>query len=332
MRGRPIAPPADSDGKVDPLSLDVQCPAVTRHDGMMTRTVRGARVLITGAASGMGRLYAERAVREGARAVVLWDRDADALELAATELRAIVLADRESTAWGAPGRSPSSAVGRPTTTVHPFVVDVGELGAIAQTAQAVRKELDSIDVLVNNAGIVRGKYFWEHDNGDDTRPTMQVNALAPMYITREFLPGMIESSREARIVNIASAAGTVANPRMSVYAASKWAVIGWSDSLRLELLQQGFGHVKVTTVAPSYISTGMFEGARGPLMTPVMTPEYVVGRVWRAMLAGKPMLMLPWTVGLAKTMKGILPTRAWDLVADRVFGVYTTMDGFTGRR
>ena len=297
----------------------------------MTRTVRGARILITGAASGMGRLYAERAVREGARAVVVWDKDAEALDHVATELRAIVIADREEAPWGGPARSPSSAAGRPVTTIHPFVVDVGELGAIAQNAQAVRREVGSIDVLINNAGIVRGKYFWEHDNGDDTRPTMQVNALAPMYITREFLPGMIESLREARIVNIASAAGTIANPRMSVYAASKWAVIGWSDSLRLELIQQGFGHVKVTTVAPSYIATGMFEGARGPLMTPVMDPAYVVDRVWRAMLAGRPMLMLPWTVGLAKAIKGILPTKAWDAVADRVFGVYSTMEDFIGR-
>jgi all-trans-retinol dehydrogenase (NAD+) len=280
----------------------------------------------------MGRLYAERAVREGARAVVLWDRDEDALQTAVAELRAMVMDERTATAWGAPERSPSSASGAPTTTVHPYVLDLGELGAIAQTAQSVRKDLGGIDILINNAGIVRGKYFWEHDNGEDTRPTMQVNALAPMYVTREFLPGMIESPREARVVNIASAAGTVANPRMSVYAASKWAVIGWSDSLRLELTQQGFGHVRVTTVAPSYISTGMFDGARGPLFTPILTPEHVVDKVWRAMLAGRPMLMLPWSVGLAKTLKGILPTRAWDAVAGRVFGVYTSMENFTGRQ
>ncbi|GLJ75164.1 hypothetical protein GCM10017584_07370 [Leifsonia poae] len=293
--------------------------------------MRGARVLITGAASGMGALYAERAVREGARAVVLWDRDEAALDEVVARLRTVVMTDREATAWGAPDRSPSSAAGRPATTVHPYVLDLTELGAIAQSAQLVRRELGGIDVLINNAGIVRGKYFWEHDNGEDTRPTMQVNALAPMYITREFLPGMIESAREARVVNIASAAGTVSNPRMSVYAASKWALIGWSDSLRLELVQQGFEHVRVTTVAPSYISTGMFEGARGPLLTPVLTPEYVVDKVWRAMLAGRPLLMLPWSVGLARTLKGVLPTRAWDAVAGRVFGVYSSMEGFTGR-
>ncbi|WP_025158168.1 SDR family NAD(P)-dependent oxidoreductase [Leifsonia aquatica] len=297
----------------------------------MARTVRGARVLITGAASGMGRLYAERAVREGARAVVLWDRDAAALDALTAALRAEILTGRSATAWDAPPRSPSSAAGRPATSVHPFVLDLGELGAIAQSAQAVRRELGGVDVLINNAGIVRGKFFWEHDNGADTRPTMQVNALAPMYVTREFLTGMIESSREARVVNIASAAGTLSNPRMSVYAASKWAVIGWSDSMRLELEQQGFGHVKVTTVAPSYIDTGMFEGARGPLLTPVLAPEYVVDKVWKAMLAGRPLLMLPWSVGLARVLKGVLPTRAWDAVAERL-GVYHSMDFFTGRR
>ncbi|MEY9954117.1 SDR family NAD(P)-dependent oxidoreductase [Leifsonia sp. EB34] len=299
----------------------------------MARTVRGARVLITGAASGMGLLYAERAVREGARDVVLWDRDEAGLTRLTDRLRAEVLAGRTVTAWGAAAGSPSSAAGGSAagTRIHPYVVDLRELGGIAQAAQAVRKELGGVDVLVNNAGIVRGKFFWEHDNGDDTRATMQVNALAPMYTTREFLRGMIASRREARIVNIASAAGTLANPRMSVYAASKSAVINWSDSLRLELEQQGYGHVKVTTVAPSYIDTGMFEGARGPLLTPILTPEYVVDRVWRAMLAGKPVLMLPWSVGLAKTLKGVLPTRAWDVVAGRLFGVYNSMDEFTGR-
>ncbi len=284
----------------------------------MARTVRGARVLITGAASGMGRLYAQRAVAEGARAVVLWDRDGPALDRAAAGLRESMFSLRGDAA--------------PATSIYPYVVDVSELGAIAQAAQLVRREVGRIDVLINNAGIVHGKFFWEHDNGDDTRTTMQVNALAPMYVAREFLPAMMQSDRPSRIVNIASAAGLVANPRMSVYAASKWAVIGWSESLRLELAQQGFGQVKVTTVAPSYISTGMFDGARGPLLTPIMTPEYVVGRVWKAMLAGTPMLMLPWTVGLAKVVKGVLPTRAWDVVADRLFGVYSGMQGFTGRR
>ncbi|WP_022901252.1 SDR family oxidoreductase [Humibacter albus] len=277
----------------------------------MARTVRGARILITGAASGMGRLYAERAVLEGARSVILWDVDHDSLK----EVTGVL-----------------TALADPGTSIHPYTVDLGELGAIAQTAHKVRRLAGAPDIIINNAGIVRGALFWEHDNGDDTRKIMQVNALAPMYLTREFLPAMIDdASRAKRIVNVASAAGLLSNPRMSVYAASKWALIGWSDSLRLELEREGHSNVKVTTVAPSYIDTGMFEGARGPLLTPVMKPDYVVDRVWDAMLSGRPLLTLPRSVALAKALKGILPVRAWDAIAGPVFGVYSSMDDFVGR-
>ncbi len=282
------------------------------EDGRMTRTVRGARVLITGAAGGMGRMYAERAVAEHAASVTLWDRDAAALARTVDEL---------------------GAISRGRTRIQSFVVDVGDLGAIAKTAQRVRRDVGNPDVLINNAGIVRGnRYFWATDNGDDTRSTMQVNALAPMYITREFLPGMIANAyRAARIVNIASAAGTLANPRMAVYAASKAALIGWSDSLRLELEQADHGNVRVTTVTPSYVSTGMFAGARGPVLAPVLDPEYVVDRVWRAMLAGRPLLELPWSVGLSRALRGLLPTRVFDRLIGDGFGVYRSMDRFTGR-
>ena len=278
----------------------------------MTRTVRGAKVLITGAAGGMGRMYAERAVAEHAASVTLWDRDAAALARTVDEL---------------------GAVSRGRSRVQSFVVDVGDLGAIAKTAQRVRRDVGNPDVLINNAGIVRGnRYFWETDNGEDTRPTMQVNALAPMYITREFLPGMIAAAyRPARVVNVASAAGTLANPRMAAYAASKAALIGWSDSLRLELEQADHGNVKVTTVTPSYVSTGMFAGARGPMLAPILDPEYVVDRVWRAMLAGAPLLELPWSVGLSRALRGLLPTRVFDRLVGDGFGVYRSMERFTGR-
>jgi len=278
----------------------------------MTRTVQGASLLITGAAGGMGRMYAERAVGERAASVTLWDRDAAALARTADEL---------------------GARSRGRTGIRSYVVDVGDLGAIAKTAQRVRREVGNPDVLINNAGIVRGnRYFWETDNGEDTRPTMQVNALAPMYITREFLPGMIANAyRSSRIVNIASAAGTLANPRMAVYAASKAALIGWSDSLRLELEQADHTNVKVTTVTPSYISTGMFAGARGPALAPVLEPEYVVDRVWRAMLAGAPLVELPWSVGVSRALRGLLPTRLFDRIVGDGFGVYRSMERFTGR-
>jgi all-trans-retinol dehydrogenase (NAD+) len=279
----------------------------------MTRTVHDANVLITGAAGGMGRMYAERAVAERAASVILWDRDGAALGRTADEL---------------------GSASRGRTRVQSFVVDVGDPGAIAKTAQKVRRDGGNPDVLINNAGIVRGnRYFWETDNGEDTRPTMQVNALAPMYITREFLPGMIAAAyRPSRIVNIASAAGTLANPRMAVYAASKAALIAWSESLRLELEQADHTNVRVTTVTPSYISTGMFAGARGPVLTPVLEPEFVVDRVWRAMLAGRPLLELPWSVGVSRALRGMLPTRVFDRVVGDGLGIYRSMERFTGRR
>jgi short-subunit dehydrogenase len=118
---------------------------------------------------------------------------------------------------------------------------------------------------------------------------------------------------------------------MSVYAASKWAMIGWSESLRLELARDGHAHIAVTTFCPSYISTGMFEGARGPLLTPIMTPARAARAAWEGMLAGRPLVSKPWTVKLAMALRGVLPTRVWDLIADRVFHVYSSMDRFTGR-
>ncbi|MEY2698551.1 MAG: hypothetical protein RL720_507 [Actinomycetota bacterium] len=277
----------------------------------MTFTVAGSRFLITGAAMGMGRLYAERAVAEGAETVILWDINKEALTETTKALR--VHADN-------------------TQEIVPMLVDIAQRGAIEKAAAKVIADHGGVDVIINNAGVVRGTYFWEHENERDTEFIMKINSLAPMYITHEFLKGMIEGKRPSRIVNIASAAGTLSNPKMSVYASSKWALIGWSDSLRLELSQQGYDNVKVTTVCPSYISTGMFEGVKGPLMTPIMKPDYVVDRVWSAMRSGKAMLMLPWTVHLSKVLKGILPQRWFDAIAGNVFGVYNTMDKFTGRK
>lgn len=256
---------------------------------------------------GMGRLYAERAVREGAANVVLWDRNSEALEATAEELR-----------------------NRGGSAVHPFALDIGSPSEVAAAAERVLSEVGVPDVLINNAGIVRGSYFWEHTPADITA-VMQVNAVAPMQVTRAFLPQMIARRTPARILNVASASGTLSVPKMSVYTASKWAVIGWSDSLRLELNEAGNGHVTVTTLIPSYIRTGMFAGARGPLLTPLMEPQYVVDRAWAALLAGRARLQLPWTVPLGSALRGLLPQPLWDLVAGRVFKVYQSMDHFTGR-
>lgn len=270
--------------------------------------IGGAVVLITGAARGMGEIYARIAVAQGARAVALWDVD----EVAASALAA--------------------ELDRPTCAVRAYAVDVSRLADVRRGVAETREQLGEVDVLVNNAGIVTGAPFWEHDAERDIERTMQVNAIAPMWLTRELLPAMMaDRSRPKRILNIASAAGTIANPNMSVYAASKWAIIGWGESTRLELERSGYEHIAVTTFCPSFISTGMFAGARGPLLTPILTPRQATNAAWRGMLAGKPIVSKPWTVKLAMAMRGVLPTRAWDTVAGSVFRVYSSMDHFTGR-
>ncbi len=272
------------------------------------KSVQGKTVLVTGAAMGMGRLFAERAIAEKAKAVALWDLNETALQKTLEELS---------------GRG---------SAVSAYVVDVGDLAAVDATAAAVLDEVGRVDVLLNNAGIVRGNaYFWESDSRRDTQLTVAVNTLAPMYVARAFLPGMIAGSGECRVVNLASAAGLTANPRMAVYAASKWAVIGWSDSIRLELKQAGYDHVKVTTVCPYYVNTGMFDGAKSAPLLPILDPDHVVEETWKTMCAGGSFVVLPRTVMLSEVLKGLVPIGVRDFIADNIIGVYHTMEDFTGR-
>lgn len=282
------------------------------------KDARGTDVLITGAASGMGLLYAERAVREGAAVVRLWDRDATALQAAERQLAELAAALTDA-----------RAAGSPSTQLLGTVVDLSDAEALAEALAELGDHAP--DILINNAGIVTGNaWFWQTRDGEADR-ILAVNTRAPMELTRAILPGMIvDAARPKRILNVASAAGTLANPRMSVYAASKWALYGWSDSVRLELQKAGHRHVRVTTFCPSYVSTGMFAGARGMTLTPVIRPEHAVDRAWRAMLRGRPLLLAPRAVNLAKLLRGILPVRAWDAVAG-LMGVYSSMDRFTGR-
>jgi all-trans-retinol dehydrogenase (NAD+) len=269
------------------------------------QSVRDANVVVTGAARGLGKLYAANAVKEGAAAVMLWDANETALKETAAELEA---------AGG---------------TVKFDTVDVTSPDQVAAAAERVRADIGTIHVLFNNAGIVRGNgYFWENEPRDFLL-TMEVNSIGPMLVAREFLPAMITSGKQCRLVNIASSAGLNAIPRMAAYAASKWAAIGFSDSVRLELEQAGHDHVRVTTVCPTYINTGMFDGAKGILFTPMLEQEDVVDRTWTAMLKGRPFVVMPWTSKMNKVLSAVLPVRLRDVYLRRV-GVYNSMDEFQG--
>jgi all-trans-retinol dehydrogenase (NAD+) len=273
------------------------------------QSVKGTNVLVTGAAMGLGKLFATQAVKEGAAAVVLWDANEAALKETVTALES----ELESAGC----------------TIHYETVDVTSQTGVAEAAERVRTDVGTIHVLFNNAGIVRGNgYFWENEPRDFTL-TIEVNSIGPMRVAREFLPAMIESGKQCRMVNIASSAGLNAIPRMAAYSASKWAAIGFSDSVRLELEQAGHEQVKVTTVCPTYINTGMFDGAKGILFTPMLEQEDVVERTWAAMLDGDPFVVMPWTSKMNKVLTAVLPIRLRDAYLRRV-GVYNSMDEFSG--
>ncbi len=268
-------------------------------------SIAGKTMLVTGGSRGMGKLFCEHGVAEGAK-IIIWATNEHRMKETAEELS------------------------RRGGEVYTYKVDVSDRKAIEEAAENVLKEHGTVDILINNAGIVVSAYFWEHTN-DQIEKTMRINSEALMYICRAFLPGMIEK-REGRIVNLASAAGLISNPKMSVYCASKWAVNGWSDSLRLELEQEGYDNICVTTVTPGYVNTGMFDGAKAPLMTPILEPEPFVMKVWESMKKGDVMVRSPWTVYLVAIMKGILPIRLFDLIFGRIFGVYKSMNEFKGHK
>lgn len=265
--------------------------------------IRGRTVLITGGASGIGRLTGQLLLRRGAGRLVIWDVHEAAMRQLVEELTA--------SGYRAEG----------------FAVDVTDTRLLRDTVREMEARGITVDILVNNAGIIVGRTFEEHTADDITR-TMEVNAVAPMQLARALLPGMIERGT-GHIVNIASAAGLVANPRMSVYCESKWAMIGWSDSLRLEMEQARMG-VRVTTVTPYYISTGMFAGVRSRFI-PILKPGKVARAIVRAIEHDAVFLRLPAIVNFLPLVRGLLPVRWFDRVVGEWMGVYQTMRGFRGR-
>jgi hypothetical protein len=82
----------------------------------------------------------------------------------------------------------------------------------------------------------------------------------------------------------------------------------------------------------SFINTGMFKGVQQPLLTPLLTPEFIVATVWRAMLCGAHFVKAPWTIHLSMLLRGALPVNVFDLIAGHVFGAYSCMDTFIGKK
>ena len=259
-------------------------------------------VLITGGASGIGKIMARLMLERNAK-VIIWDINQSRIEETISAF---------------------SNLG----VIAGFNVDISNLKQIQETAKKVKQEHGSVDVLINNAGIIIGKYFHEHSTLDITK-TMDINANAPMLITMEFLEDMLNKN-SGHICNIASSGGLISNPRMSVYVASKWSLIGWSDSLRLEMKRIN-KNINVTTIMPYYINTGMFDGVKSKI--PILEPEATALTIIKAIEKNKKMVTIPGYVYRATRLgQAIMSINFFDWFAGSALGIYKTMEHFTGRK
>lgn len=262
-----------------------------------------SNVLITGGASGIGKIMGRMALEKGAKCFIIWDINAAGIEAACQELS-------------------------PYGKVKGFVVNVGDNDIVSEMYKKTIQECGDIDILINCAGVITSNKTFDLQHEDEIIRTMQINTIAPMFVARAVLPDMLRRN-VGHLCTIASAGGMLSNPKMSVYAASKWGVIGWSDSVRIEL-QQMKTKVRMTTVAPYYINTGMFNGVKSRII-PILKPEYVARKVIRAIEKNKTFKGIPFGFHFIRFWQTVLPVKLFDFFFGKVIGIYTAMDNFTGR-
>lgn len=226
---------------------------------MRRYVVDGGTAVLTGAASGIGRAVAHELSRRGAHLVLL-DRDETGLLAVADELRS----------------------SRPDRAVTTYVVDLADRDATLAVAEQVRDETPHVHLLVNNAGIALAGRF-DQISLEDVDAVMAVNFRAVVILTHTLLPSLV-ATRGSHIANVSSLFGIIAPAGQTAYSASKFAVRGFGDALRLELAEQGVG---VTTVHPGGIATRIAESAR--IGAGVDPAEHAAGRaIWEKLLSIDP--------------------------------------------
>jgi short-subunit dehydrogenase len=195
------------------------------------REIRGKTALITGAASGIGRAIALRLAREGAT-LFLVDIDEARLQEVAAEARAV------------------------GTEVFARRCDVAQPREVSAAVAEIVSRSGGVDILVNNAGVT---YYGRTERmaADHWDKLMRVNLLSHIQFTRELLPSLL-ARREAHVLNVCSVLGLIGMPKVTAYCTSKFAMVGFSESLRNELGRQGLG---VTALCPGFVRTNLFTNA-----------------------------------------------------------------------
>ncbi|MBV9073286.1 MAG: SDR family NAD(P)-dependent oxidoreductase [Acidobacteria bacterium] len=256
-------------------------------------SLKGKVVFITGGSRGLGLAMAEEFGRRGAR-IAICARDAEELE------RARQIIERETGA-----------------TVMTFVCDVSDRAQVEATIQGVQSHFGTLDVLVNNAGIIAVGPI-ENQTLDDFEEAMKINFWSQVYSTLAALPSMRERA-EARIVNITSIGGKVSVPHLIPYCCSKFAAVAFSEGLRAELAKTG---LKVVTIAPGLMRTGShinadFKGKHSDEFTwfslsgnnPVtsISVARAARQIVGATVSGRAELIITWQAELLARFHGLAP-------------------------
>jgi len=197
----------------------------------MSYDFRGRVVLVTGASSGIGRATAQAFARAGA-SVALTSRNLEQLEAIAAHLR--------------PAESKIAA----------YRMDVTDRDEVVATMQKAANDFGQIDILVNNAGIGHCLRF-EEIAWEDMRRIVDTNLLGVMHCIRAVIP-LMRAKGGGQIVNISSTVGHKGVPMMSIYCATKFAVRGLTESLRMELRKD---HIELIGISPGTTDTDFFNRA-----------------------------------------------------------------------
>lgn len=263
-----------------------------------TLDLAGKVVVLTGAASGIGRATAVLLAGRGSH-LALADRDRDGLMALAAEL----------------------ATSHPALVVSTHVLDVGEPASIAALPAAVEARHGRVDVLINNAGVTTLGSF-DQLALEDIAWLMDINFWGVVRMTKAFLP-LLRRQWNGQIVNLSSLFGLIAPPWQTAYCASKYAVKGFSESLRHELEGSGIG---VTVVHPGGIRTAVARNARVPAgISPdsaaralkgferafITSPETAAARIVRAIERREKRVLIGRDARLFDLAVRLLPVGYW---------------------
>jgi uncharacterized protein len=258
-------------------------------------SIQGKNIVITGASSGIGAEIAKVCAKRGANLALL-ARSVDKLEQLKKDLEE-----------------------RYSIQVFVHRLDVSNTDEVERVFQTIFEEMSTVDILVNNAGF--GVFREAHEATiDEIKSMFDVNVVGLMACTKMVIPKMRER-RFGHIINIASQAGKIATPKSSVYSATKHAVLGYSNSLRMELADF---QVLVTTVNPGPIATNFFNIAdeKGTYVQSVqkfmLQPEFVAEKVVEAMLTKTREINLPRWMNMGSIVFTLFP-RTFERIGRKAF-------------